>query len=725
VATGNSSTPPDPRLVDFVDQLIAGAAIPTPLRAEAREDFLTHLEADIARRTAAGAPPDTALAAALAAFGRIDDIRRALEQTAAPSAVQPPAATRRSRAAAQLASGALARGPGRVGRWWRSRLAAQPPVATRRSRAAAQLAFGALARGPGRVGRWWRSRSAGRSPVAARGIRVARGRRGWFGIEALLRDVRYGWRAVRGRPLAAGAAVITLAVGIGLNAAVFSMVDWVLLRPLPYPAPHELVRVFSSGITPGRLSAPGNVRYSEFLALRQTPALRSAVAIAVTTRILAGQGVEPAHVVVARVAGDLGGTIGMQPEVGRMFDDKEAGSGAPVVIVSHALWRRQFASDAAVVGRLVTIDGAPHTIIGVAPADRGYPRDADVWCPLTSAERADDDRDTVMIGRLTNGTSADRASVELGARMGATSEATRTAWAEDVQRTQVRDVRAALMALLASAAIILLMACANVAALIGARDAERTGEMAIRGALGASRARLLRQLLTESLLLATAGGLAGLLLGRWVLELLVAVAPGQVPRLGEVTLDGRVMLVGLGATLVAGLLVGLAPAFRASRLDVRAALALAGARGTTTRAGGRRLLVAAQTAMAVVLTIGAGLFGRSLAHLAAVDHGFSPDRLLAIDLYLRSSVVDGHGGDSKRRGEGDLFHTLIEGAESVPGVRGAAVTFRLPTQTVGPRAVVEVQGAPLAAGLAGGGDDIDGDAGGDAALFRDCRHPAD
>ena len=502
-------------------------------------------------------------------------------------------------------------------------------------------------------------------------------------LDGMTRDVRYAWRSVRRRPLSSATAIATLAVGIGLNAAVFAVVDWVMLRPLPYPSPHELVRVFTAGAAP--VTGPADVTYSEFPMFSRAEVLRTSFAFSTATRVMSGQGLEPAHVVLARVAGDLAGTLAIYPEVGRAMDRQETAAGAPVVIVSHGLWRNRFGGDRAIVGRPITIDGRLHTVIGVMPEGRGYPHDADIWRPLTRDEQEDDDRENVMIARLVSGASVERASVELATLAGAASHSTRRAWAEDIHRTEVRDVRTALTAVFASSALVLLMACANVAALIAARGVDRAGEIALRGALGATRARLLRELLTESLMLAAAGGAAGWLLARWTLDLLLGLAPATIPRLGEIAVDGRVVTIGIAATCAVGVAVGVAPARRASRLDVRETLRHVASARSSRRTQGRRLLVALQTAMAVVLTIGAGLLARSLQYLTTMDHGFAADRVIAVDLYLRNGI----GGDVRQ-----LFHHLIDDAEQLSGVRSASVALRLPTEIAGFRVSVRRESGP-------------------------------
>ena len=186
--------------------------------------------------------------------------------------------------------------------------------------------------------------------------------------------------------------------GIGFNAAVFSVVDWVLLRPLPYPASHELVRVFTAGMSPA--TSPSRLTYDEFMTFGEATAFRESAAFTTAPRVMAGAGIDPVHVVVARVAGDLFATLGVYPDVGRAFSAEEMAAGPPVVVLGHGLWQRRFSEDRTIVGRSVTIDGAPHTVIGVMPTGRGYPSEPEVWRPLRASEREDNDRELTMVGRL-------------------------------------------------------------------------------------------------------------------------------------------------------------------------------------------------------------------------------------------------------------------------------------------------------------------------------------
>ena len=506
--------------------------------------------------------------------------------------------------------------------------------------------------------------------------------RTWRWLDAAWRDALYAVRMLRRQPVTTAAAVLSLAVGIGLNAAVFTVVDWVLLRPLPYPAPHELVRVFTAGTAP--VTGPAALTYGEFERFKSAESLQSAAAFSTATRIMAAPGVDPIHVAIARVAGDLFTTLGTRPDTGRAFSPEEIDSGAPVVILAHDVWQRRFAGDRGIVGRPVTIDGEPNTVVGVMPAVHGYPAGAEVWRPLRAVESDDKkDRELQMLGRLRADATVARASAELATMARADSNGARDAWADDLQRTDTGVVHAALQALFGAAMLTLLIACANVAALVGARGAGRAGEMAVRAALGATRGRVLAQVVVECLVLAVAGGAFGLLIGNWALTILLAMAPAGLPRLALISLDARIVGVGLAATVATGLAVGILPALQLSRLSQASGFARSGWQRATPRGGGRRVLVLAQVAIAVVLTAGAGLLTRSLQHLVTIDHGFAPDQLVAVDLDLPRAF----NGDVRQ-----LFHDLVAASETVPGVRSATVAMRLPTQVAGLRTRVRLSG---------------------------------
>jgi putative ABC transport system permease protein len=500
-------------------------------------------------------------------------------------------------------------------------------------------------------------------------------------IDNVARDAVYATRMLRRHPVGTVTAVLSLAIAIGLNAAVFSVVDWVLLRPLPYPAAHELAHV----LTTERASpaGPGGLTHAEFDALSGARGLRAAAAFTNTTRVLAGPGVEPVHVMVGRVAGDLFGTLGVDALIGRGFTAEEMTSGLPVVVLGDDLWQRSFGGGPAVTGQAISIDGVPHTVVGVMPAARGYPRDADIWRPFTRAERTSDDRELSALVRLGGGVTIRDATAEIASRVGGASDGTRVAWAEPMHRTDVIDVRTPLQALFAAAMLTLLVACANVAALVGARGADRAGEIAVRGALGATRTRLFTQLVTESCMLAVIGGALGLLLGRWTLDALVSMAPVALPRLSEISLDGRVLGLGVAATLLTGFAVGVAPALRLSRASVSSAANQLARHRTSSQHHARRALVLAQVAAAVVLTTGAGLLLRSLHYLVTQDQGFTADRLISVRVFPPRS----YNGDVTQ-----LFRDLAASADAVPGVDAVTWALRLPTQVGGLRPTVAVAG---------------------------------
>ena len=493
----------------------------------------------------------------------------------------------------------------------------------------------------------------------------------------------YAVRVLRRRPVVAVAAILSFGLGIGLNAAVFSVVDWVLLRPLPYASPDQLVRVFTAGTAPA--TGPAAMTPAEYRTFAGAVSLRASAAFSTATRVLASANVDTVHVIVARGDGDLFGTLGIPPLLGRPFRPDEIAAGAQVVVLSNELWRRQFHGDASVVGATVTINGVPHTVVGVTPPNRRYPPEADVWRPLSAGEKDDDDRELIMLARLREDVPIARATAELATLARAASSGSRTAWADEMQRTDVQDVRAALNAVLASSLFVLLIVCANVAALMAARASDRAGEMAIRGALGASRGHLISQLTMEALVMTLAGGLVGLFVGQATLRLLVAITPVAVPRLSEIAMDARVLGVSLAATLLIGLCVGLAPSMNLSRSANPGVLRQAGWNRATRISRTRRLLVLGQVALAVMLTVGASLLARSLSNLVSVDNGFDADHIVAVDLDLRGS-----GPRDPRQ----LFHELIATAETLPGVRSAAVSLQLPTELAGLRAPVRTVGSP-------------------------------
>jgi putative ABC transport system permease protein len=461
---------------------------------------------------------------------------------------------------------------------------------------------------------------------------------------SIWQDAPYALRTLRRNPLFAAAAVLTLALGIGGNTAIFTVIRAVLLKPLPYRDPARLVRV-----TPHTRNQDsddlGNLsedRYQEIRSAQSFSALAAHFS-SIENVTLSGTG-EPEPVHEARVSANFLDTLGVQPALGRSFLPEEDTHGGPAVaMISSPLWKRRFGGDSRIAGRTALIDSVPHTIIGVLPEGFAFPfAGVDVWVTrpsefsgLTSVAW----RTTPLLiafGRLRVGVSPERARAEMDVlnrrytaahpglpRPDATIRV--TLLSEHV----VSNIRPMLWLLSGAIGFILLIACANVASLLLARAASRSGEFALRSALGAPRARLIVQLLAESLLLAVIGGALGLLLGNWGLRAITRLNGFDLPRAAEIRLDVFVLLFNAAISILAGLLFGLIPALQASRPDLAGALRDCGkgsggwsARPTALGISARGFLVVGQMALTIVLLIGAALLLQSLVHLHAIDPGF-------------------------------------------------------------------------------------------------------
>jgi putative ABC transport system permease protein len=503
----------------------------------------------------------------------------------------------------------------------------------------------------------------------------------------LLQDVRYAVRTLLKSPGFAAVAIVALALGIGANTAIFSVVKAVLLSPLPYPDPERLVWVRennpSSNIFDEATSAPN---YNDWRT--QAQSFEGIAAFANTAMTLTDGTGEPERLPAVSASANFFQVVGVAPALGRGFLPEEETTGKNrVVVISHGLWQRRFGASPQALGQTLTLSGNPYTVVGVASADfkspaRG-PKPPELWFPIAfnfdNSRRRSDYLD--IVGRLRTGATIEQAQAELStiaARLEKEFPSANAGWVVQTQPLHERvvgNVRQALWVLMGIVGFLLLIACANVANLLLARAAGRRQEIAVRSALGAGRGRLVRQLLTESLLLGLAGGGLGLILAAWGVELLVALSPGNIPRLEEVGLDARVLAFTFGVSVLTGVVFGLLPALSASKTDLSESLKEGGSRGSTAGQGARRLrnsLVIAEIAITAVLLACAGLMIRSFRAIQSVDPGFRPERVMTFDFALPSAKY------KEQPQIVNFVDQLTERASGLPGVERAALVDALP-----------------------------------------------
>jgi putative ABC transport system permease protein len=502
-------------------------------------------------------------------------------------------------------------------------------------------------------------------------------------METLSQDIRYGIRMLFKNPGFTVVAVVALALGIGANAAIFSVVNTVLLRPLPYDDPDRLMVLRETKLPqfPEFSVSPGNFLDWQ----KQNTVFEKIATIQGAAFNLSGDG-EPERFRGARISAGLFEMLGIKPAQGRAFLDEEDQAGHNnVVILSQGLWKRRFGGDPNILGQGITLNATSYTVIGIMPPDFGLPdRETDIWTPVAfSAQQAQQHgaHYISVIGRLKPGVTVDQAQMEMSGIAGRLAEQypdSNTGWdvkISPMQEYDVRDMKSALLVLLGAVALVLLIACANVANLLLARATARQKEVAIRTALGASRWRIARQLLTESVLLSMVGGGVGLLLAVWGMGSLLALAPQDLPRVKDVALDSRALGFTLLVTLLTGVIFGLAPALQASKPNLNETLK-EGGRGST---GGhhrvRSSLVISEVALALVLLVCAGLMIRSFLRLQQVSPGFNPSNALAVAVSL----------PGKKYPEGDqqaaFFTQLVEKVAALPTVQAVGVTQSLPIQS--------------------------------------------
>jgi putative ABC transport system permease protein len=497
-------------------------------------------------------------------------------------------------------------------------------------------------------------------------------------------DLRYGIRILLKSPGVTFVAVLALALGIGANTAIFSVVNAVLLRPLPFDKPEQLTVLMSVNQKRGLTQA--SFSFLNFADYRAQNSSFSAIA-AYTQVSAALSGETPEQVQGITTTADFFKVLGMTPALGRTFapEDERAG-GAALVVISHGMWQRRFGADPNITGRQITLDGRSKTVIGVLPEGFRFQfanEPPEFWSVMDPSGEINTQRGASYLqvfGRLKQGVQIQQAETELKAiasrleQQYLSDNAGRTVKLVSAQEDLVGDLRPTLLVLLGAVAFVLLIACANVANLLLARAAGRGREMAVRTALGASRFRIIRQLLTESVLLAMLGGGLGLLLSVWGIDLLGAVVPADIPRFAETRLDMTVLAFTFGATLLTGLIFGLAPALSATRVDLNEALKDGGRSASEGRARHRLrgLLIVSEVALSIVLLVGAGLLVKSFMHLRSVNPGFDSQRVLTASLSLPSVKYQ------KDEQQTRFVEQVTTRAAQVPGVEAVGAIMPLP-----------------------------------------------
>lgn len=497
-------------------------------------------------------------------------------------------------------------------------------------------------------------------------------------MRTMLKDIRYGIRSLARHPGFAAIALITLALGIGANTAIFSVVNAVLLRPLPFNDPERIVWLWDT--QPQLATAPASL--PDFLDWKeQNRSFEHLAAFQSGNMFLdAGNGTEDAA--VGLVTPEMFSLFRVSPVIGRTFTDEETLPGRfRVVVLSHSMWQSHFGSDPNVTGRTIQLSGAAYTIIGVMPAGFSFPNNSQLWRPLPIDPKQLDRGPHYLriVGRLKPDVTLTQAQADMSAIAARLAQqypdkiAGHGVKLERLTDVVVGDVSLALFVLLGAVGFVLLIACANLANLMLARVGARQKEIAVRTALGASRLRIVRQLLTESIMLAVGGGAAGLLLAIWAVSWVVSLSPDTIPRVREISVDPRVAGFTLLVSVATGVLFGLAPALQVSRPDLTDALKESG----RTTAGVRRnrlrnVLVMSEVALSLVLLVGAGLMIKSFVKLNQVEPGFNPARVLTLGVTLLRSK---YPADEQ---VGTLYSQILERAAVVPGVLSAGAISELP-----------------------------------------------
>ncbi len=501
-------------------------------------------------------------------------------------------------------------------------------------------------------------------------------------METLWQDLRYGFRMLARNPGFTAVAVLTLALGIGANASIFSVVNGILLGPLPYPEPDRLVRLHAS--KPSEGWADISISYPNFLDWREQNKSFEGMSIYDSRSFnLTGEG-EPERLRGLAASANLFSVLGRSPAQGRAFRAGEDRPGADrVAVLSHGLWERRFGADPDLIGRTLILDGVAHTVVGIMPDDFIFPSPRrELWVPLVldPAKQERSSHSYAAIGRLKPGVTLPAGRAELNTiakRLEQEYPDSNAGWRVSVISLYDElfddDLQLTLSMLFLAVGFVLLIVCANVANLLLARAAMREKEVAVRMALGARRFRLIRQFLTESVLLALLGGLGGLVVAMWGVDALKAIAPDDVPRIDQISLDGTVLLYTLGVSLLTGLIFGLAPAIQTTKPDLHEALK----EGGRTSGGGSRhrllkTLVVSEVALAVMLIVVGGLMIRSFLLMQRTDPGFDTEHLLT----LRINLPEAKYAEEHQRAS--FYQQVLERIETLPSVESAAAVNTIP-----------------------------------------------
>jgi predicted permease len=504
-------------------------------------------------------------------------------------------------------------------------------------------------------------------------------RRGfWF--ESLVADVRYALRLMRRSPGFATIAILTLALGIGANTAMFSAVEGVLLAPLPFRQPDRLVVVWEKNLTLSRFISPSYPDFRDWQ--RNSRSFEQSAALTVEGYDITAPGT-PEHVDGKLVSSGFFSVIGVNLALGREFSaDEDKHGGTPVVIISDRLRRNRFAADAQVLGKSIVLSGVQYTIVGVAPRAFQFINPSDVYTPLGQGNPMFlDDRSVHPIfafARLNPGVSVENAQSEMNVvqenldRLYPTIDQGIGIQIDTLKQVLVGDVRGTLLLLLGAVGLVLLIACANVANLLLARSAARTREFAVRFALGADRARIIRQLITESMLLSLAGGALGLMLARPSVNAVLAAVPGGLPRSENIGVDATVLIFTFAVAMAVGILFGLAPALKSSRTDVQASLKEGGSGFAGANHRAQSALVVVQIALTLIILVGAGVLFRSIRGLWRANPGFTAEHTFTFKVGLSPQALQ------TPEAQRNAFRQLAERIREIPGVEAADVTALVP-----------------------------------------------